>query len=79
MDEKLKLLYDHIGDILYIETVPPYPGQRSEELADEVIARINPTTDAIEGIEVLFFSRRTQRDSALELPVAALLRLSDPG
>lgn len=78
MDEKLTLLYDHIGDILYIETVPHYPGQRSEELPDEVIARLNPTTDAIEGLEVLFFSKRTHDNGVLELPVAALLRRSVP-
>lgn len=78
MDEKLKLLYDHVGDILYIETVPPYPAQQSEELADEVIARLNPTTGAIEGLEVLFFSTRTHDNVALELPVAAMLRLSIP-
>lgn len=78
MDEKLTILYDHVGDILYIETVPPYSEQESEELGDEVVARLNPNTGAIEALEVLFFSRRTDGNSALELPVAAMLRLSIP-
>jgi hypothetical protein len=35
----------------------PYAEQESEELGDEVIARLNPQTGDIENIEVLF-SRR---------------------
>jgi hypothetical protein len=29
-----------VGDILYINTCPPYAEQESEELGDEVIARL---------------------------------------
>ena len=29
--------YDREADILYINTVPPYTGQESEELGDEII------------------------------------------
>ena len=37
MDAKLTFKYDRAADILYINTRPPYAGQESEELGDEVI------------------------------------------
>lgn len=42
MDAKLTFKYDREGDILYINTQPPYPEQESEELGDGVIAWLNP-------------------------------------
>jgi uncharacterized protein YuzE len=41
MDPKLTFRYDRVGDILYVETRPPYPEQDSEELGDEVVARLS--------------------------------------
>jgi len=54
---------------------PPYPEQETEELGDDVIARLNPTTGEIESLEVLFFSTRLLRSDLLELPVVAELRI----
>jgi hypothetical protein len=42
MAAKLAFKYDREGDILYINKMPPYPEEESEELGDEVIARLNP-------------------------------------
>ena len=42
--------YDREADILYIDKRPPYGEQETEELGDEVIARINPETDEIENL-----------------------------
>ena len=47
----------------------------SEELGDEVIARLNPVTGEVENVEVLFFSTRLLRDNLFELPIKADLRL----
>ena len=74
MDARLSFKYDREGDILYIDTMPPYAEQESEELGDDVIARLNPTTGEIENLEVLFFSRRLLRGDLFELPVIAHLR-----
>jgi uncharacterized protein YuzE len=71
MAEKLRFHYDRQGDILYINKRPPYAQQESEELGDEVITRMNPTTGEIEGIEILFFSTRLLRSDLLELPLTA--------
>ena len=49
MAEKLTFQYDRDADILYINTVPPYPEQESEELGDEIIAQLNPKTGKIEN------------------------------
>ena len=75
MEAKLIFQYDREGDILYINKRPPYPEQESEELNDEVIARLNPKTKEIENLEVLFFSTRLLRSNTFELPIAADLRL----
>lgn len=75
MEQKLTFRYDSIGDILYIDLCPPYAEQESEELGDEVIARFNPTTEKIENLEILFFSKRLLDNNSLELPIAAELRL----
>ena len=74
MDPKLTFRYDRVGDILYVETRPPYPEQDSEELGDEVVARLSPTTGEIEGLEVLFFTTRLLRGEQFDVPLRASLR-----
>lgn len=74
MAEKLTFEYDREADILYISKRPPYAEQESEELGDEVIARLNPATGEIENLEVLFFTTRLHGRKLLELPVTADLR-----
>ncbi len=75
MATKLTFKYDREADILHIDKCPPYPEQDSEELGDDIIARLNPITGAVENLEVLFFSTRSLRSNLLELPVDADLRL----
>ncbi len=74
METRLSLKYDREGDILYINKRPPYPEQESEELEDEIVARINPETNEIENLEILFFSTRLLRKDFFELPVNARFR-----
>ena len=76
MEAKLTFKYDRQRDILYINKMPPYAEQDSEELGDEVIARLNPKTGEIENLEVLFFSTRLLRSDLFELPITADLRLA---
>ena len=75
MEKRLTFKYDRLADILYIDRTPPYPEQEAEELGDDVIARLNPTTGEVESLEVLFFSTRLLRSDMLELPVEAELRI----
>jgi uncharacterized protein YuzE len=79
MEAKLTFKYDRQADILYINKRPPYAEQESEELGDEVIARLNPTTGEVENLEVLFFSTRLLRSDLLELPISAHLHLATTG
>jgi len=72
---KLTFRYDREGDILYIDKLPPYAEQDSEDLGDDVVARLNPETGDVENLEVLFFSTRLLGTNLLELPVDADLRL----
>ena len=76
METRLKFRYDRGADILYIDQTPPYPEQETEELGDDVVARLNPATGRIETIEVLFFSTRLLRSNLLDLPIVADLRLA---
>jgi hypothetical protein len=75
MEKRLTFRYDREADILHIDKCPPYAAQESEELGDEVIARLNPKTDEVENLEVLFFSTRLLRNELFDLPVAADLRV----
>ncbi|MPZ47885.1 MAG: DUF2283 domain-containing protein [Dehalococcoidia bacterium] len=77
MAEKLTFRYDREGDILYISKLSPYPEQDSEDLGDEVIARLNPETGEVENLEVLFFSTRLLRSDLFELPVSGELHLTN--
>lgn len=76
MEAKLRFKYDREADILYIDKCPPYAEQESQELGDEVVARLNPDTGEVENLEVLFFSTRLLRSELFELPVTADLRLT---
>ena len=75
MEAMLSLKYDREADILYINKRAPYAEQESEELGEEVIARINPRTGEVENLEILFFSTRLLRSDLLELPIKADLHL----
>ena len=79
MEAQLKFKHDREADILHIDKCPPYKEQESEELPDEIIARLNPTSGEVENLEVLFFSTRLLRSDLFELPVSADLRLVDVG
>ncbi len=76
MDSKLKLFYDREADILHIDRISPYSQHESEELEDGVVARMNPETNEIENLGVLFFSIRLLRSNGFELPVPASFRLA---
>ena len=58
--QNLTIRYDKIGDILYIDRCLPYADQESEEIGDEVVARMNLTTCTIENLAILFFSKCLQ-------------------
>ena len=79
MEAKLRFKYDREADILHIDKCPPYAEQESEELPDEIVARLNPNTGEVENLEVLFFTTRLLRADLFELPVTADLRLVSPG
>jgi uncharacterized protein YuzE len=76
---KLRFKYDREADILHIDKCPPYAEQESEELPDEIVARLNPKTGEVENLEVLFFTTRLLRADLFELPVTADLRLVNTG
>jgi uncharacterized protein YuzE len=78
MAEKLTFQYDREADILYINTITPYAEQESEELADEIIVRLNPKTGKVENLEVLFFTSRLLRRESFSLPIIADLRQATP-
>ena len=79
MAAKLTFKYDREADILHIDKRPPYQEQGSEELGDDIIARLNPQTGEVENLEVLFFSTRLLRRDLFELPIEADLRLAATG
>ena len=79
MAAKLRFKYDREADILHIDKCLPYAEQESEELPDEIVARLNPNTGEVENLELLFFTTRLLRADLFELPVTADLRLVNTG
>ncbi|MBE9068217.1 DUF2283 domain-containing protein [Leptolyngbya cf. ectocarpi LEGE 11479] len=73
---RLIFRYDQEGDILYIDQCDPYAEQESEEIGDEILARLNPESGAVENLEILFFSKRLATNESLELPIEMDLRLA---
>lgn len=78
MGPKLSFQYDREADILHIDTRPPYAEQDSQELDDEIIARLNPESGDVENLEVLFFSTRLLREELFSMPMSARLILQNP-
>jgi uncharacterized protein YuzE len=76
MAEKLVFRYDKIGDIMYVEKCRPYAEQDSDEIGDEVVARLNPETGEVEGLEILAWSKRMEAGETVDLPIASELRLA---
>ena len=76
MAKSLKVRYDKVGDILYIDTCLPYVTQKSEEIGDEVIARLNPVSEEVENLEILLFSKWLEDSTLLNLPIAADFKLA---
>jgi uncharacterized protein YuzE len=76
MADRLTFEYDRIGDILYITRVAPYRDQETEEIGEDILARINPETGELEGVEILFWSKRLASGEALDLPITGELRLT---
>ncbi len=76
MDARLTFHYDRTGDILYINKCEPYLGQESEMHDDEIVVRLNPQTNAVENLEILFFSKRMEQSNDWSIPVLADLRLA---
>lgn len=76
MDKRVSIHYDRTGDILHIDLRPAYAAQECEEIGDEILARLNPQTNAIENLEILFFSKRLLAGETLKLDVLANLQLA---
>ncbi|MGE0598041.1 MAG: DUF2283 domain-containing protein [Dehalococcoidia bacterium] len=67
--------YDAVGDILYVNLVPPYAGQDSDMVSDFVVARSNPETGHIENLEILFFMERARNGEQIDVPIGGELSL----
>lgn len=77
---KLRLSWDRDGDILRLDAVWPHCAPLEADFFDnDVVALFNSETGALEGLEVLGFSRRfSALGDVLDLPVIAELLLDDP-
>jgi uncharacterized protein YuzE len=76
MAGRLTFHYDQIGDILYIDRCKPYAEQESEALGDDIVVRLNPATNEVENVEILFYSKRLKQTNDFTLPLLAEMRLT---
>ena len=77
MDERLRISYDKIGDLLFIDVCPTYAEQDSNEIDESVVARFNLTTGNIETVEILFFYSWLKKEGQIRIPVSATLWLAN--
>ena len=71
MGTQLTLKYSDAADVLCIVKCPSYVGQETEEIADLVIARMNPQTWEVEYLEILLLFRLLAKYGKLSLPIDA--------
>jgi len=70
MATDLSFSYDAVGDILYIQSCPPYAEQYAV-LEGGVVIRQHPATREVERVELMGFSTRQAADlSVLPIPAA---------
>lgn len=74
MNSHMSVKYDEISDTLYIDACPRYREQESDEIAPGVVARFNPTSGAIESIDLMFFRERFDEGKEIDLPVSVDMR-----
>ncbi len=70
MESQLTIRYDPIADELSLDLVPRYAEQMTDEIEPGVIVRSNPETYAVESVDIIDFTQRTQ-DQLLRLPLRA--------
>ncbi len=71
MDGNLTITYNKASDTLYLDRVPPYAEQESDDIGDSIFARFNPDTEEIETLEVMSFRARIRGGQTLRLPLTA--------
>ena len=68
MDSVMKVQYDPIGDILYIDLFPPTADQIMREVGEGVLLRLQCSTGRLEGYEIHGFIARSEYGLKVELP-----------
>lgn len=69
----MKISYDEIGDILYIELDGSASGLVTHEVGDGLLVQVD-SVGAVRVIEVWNFRHRTFGDADIAIPVEAIIR-----
>ena len=67
----VKIDYDSISDMLYVQFVAPYAAQWIDSLDDDTTARLNPLTKTVEGLEIWHYIARLEAGKDVMVPVSA--------
>ena len=73
MGETLTIIYDKIGDFLFIDVCHPYAEQDSNEIGESLVGRFNLETGEIETVEILFFFAWLRKEGEIRIPISAAL------
>jgi hypothetical protein len=77
MATQLIMEYDASSDTMYLGKCAPYAEQESEEVDYGIVARMNPHTQEIEHLEILFFKQRMAQGEIFQLPIFAQFQLAE--
>ena len=67
----VKIDYDSISDVLYVQFFAPYAGQWIDSLDEETTARLNPVTKSVEGLEIWHYMARLEAGEDVMVPISA--------
>lgn len=74
----MKVHYDAIGDILYVDLYPPTSDQIMREVSEGVLLRLRLSTGNLEGYEVHGFVARSESGREFDLPQSVADHLTSP-
>jgi len=67
---KVYYYYDKEADVLYFSHGRPSAKDKSQEITDDVVIRLDPKTNKVRGITILNFTRRIRRRNVpVSLPI----------
>lgn len=72
MEKGIRFFFDEEADVLYFSKGEPSTQAESQEIGEDMVARLDPQTKEVVGLTIFNFVRRFQKEkSARSIPIEA--------